>query len=453
MSIGVLKSICVDFSDESLYQYITVFSEEIYSRTIEITPLNNGEEYIIPAGTTARLEARKPDNKPILLDAKIDFTNNKIYIELTPRCIDTPGITSCQIGLYGIDNRFIASSYFYIDVYRSTLGGNGSVNNSGCYNNVVESSPEYQSFRVGLLALDKKIKESQKATDDAINAAEKAESVVDGAVSATEKAKEATSNAISATSRANVAAEKAEDALSDAEESLVIATQAAEKFKDVRIVQSEGNDSGAVISQAVVTELLSVIRDDIADLKYVEIKINSFSNDVGVAEIGSTVNNILLRWSLNKTANTLTIDGEIVTGTSNQITNAGLKTNKTYTLRAIDERDASATATTTISFYNGVLWGASAEGVYDSNFINSLSNSVLSNTKARTIKVTTNDDYIYYALPTRLGTPNFVMNNFATFFDKVGNSILRTNTSGYTESYDLWRSPNKYTGDITVIVS
>ena len=76
MSIGVLKSICVDFSNESLYQYITAFSEEIYSRTIEITPLNNGDEYVIPIGTTARLEARKPDNKPILHEAKIDFTNS-----------------------------------------------------------------------------------------------------------------------------------------------------------------------------------------------------------------------------------------------------------------------------------------------------------------------------------------------------------------------------------------
>lgn len=453
MSIDVLKSICVDFSDESLYQYITVFSEEIYSRTIEITPLNNGEEYIIPAETTARLEARKPDNKPILLDSKIDFTNNKIYIELTPKCLDTPGVTSCQIGLYGVDNRFIASSYFYIDVYRSVLGGNGSVNHNGCGNHVVESSPEYQSFRIGLLALDKEIKESQKATDDAINATKKAESVVGGAISATEEAKEATSNAIIAANRANIASENTENALSDAKESLEIATEAAEKFKDVRIVQSEGNDRGVVISQAVVTELLGAIRDDIADLKYIEIKINSFSNDINIAEMGSTVNNVLLTWSINKTAKTLTIDGETVTGSSKQITNANLKTNKTYSLKAVDERDKSATATTTIYFYNGILWGSSAEGTYNSDFINSLSKSVLSNTRARTITVTTNANYIYYALPTRLGNPSFVMNNFTTFFEKVGSSIMRTNQSGYTEAYDLWRSPNSYTGNITVIVS
>lgn len=199
MSIGVLKSICVDFSDESLYQYITVFSEEIYSRTIEITPLNNGEEYTIPAGTIARLEARKPDNKPILLDSKIDFTNNKLYIELTPKCLDTPGVTSCQIGLYGVDNRFIASSYFYIDVYRSALSGNGSVNHPGCNSNVVESSPEYQSFRVALLSVDEVQKRANaailKAENDISNAIQNMDVEIDDAVDKiAESAEEAIEN-------------------------------------------------------------------------------------------------------------------------------------------------------------------------------------------------------------------------------------------------------------------
>lgn len=210
MSIGLSKPICVDFSGDAPYEYITVFSDEIYSRTIEIIPLDNGKEYILTKDTVARLEARKPDNKPILLDARIDFVNNRIYVDLTPKCVDTPGITSCQIGLYSLDNKFIASSYFYIDVYRTTLSGNGSVN-CGCDNNVVESSPEYQSFRVALLSVD----EVQKRANMAI-----------------EQINENTENANQATASANEAAERANTEAKNAENATLKASSTEEKVSE-----------------------------------------------------------------------------------------------------------------------------------------------------------------------------------------------------------------------------
>ena len=207
MSLGVLKSIDVDFSESSTYQYVTIFSDEIYSRTIEVNPLNNGAEYIIPQDTVARLEARKPDNKPIILDCEIDYSANKIYVNLTPRCTDTPGVTDCQIGLYGVDNRFIASTHFFIDVYRSALSGNGSATGCGC-GDTVECSGEYQSFRVALLSLDEVQKRATAAIDEINHNA---------------------GNANEATNRANAAADRADKVADD----LATELEQARAFNDV----------------------------------------------------------------------------------------------------------------------------------------------------------------------------------------------------------------------------
>ena len=61
--------------------------------------------------------------------------------------------------------------------------------------------------------------------------------------------------------------------------------------------------------------------------------------------MGSTVNTVVLNWTTNKTPEKLTLDGESVDKElrTKTIENAAIKANKTYTLKATDERDAEAT--------------------------------------------------------------------------------------------------------------
>lgn len=196
------------------------------------------------------------------------------------------------------------------------------------------------------------------------------------------------------------------------------------------------------------------------EIHYKPVDITSFKNDINTAELGSTVNNVTLTWTINKTPSELKLDGSIVTGTSKTLTNAGISSNKTFTLAASDERGATDSMATSITFYNRVIWGASTSGTHDSNFINALEesgSSALSNSIKRTITVNVGSrEYLYYAFPSRLATsvtPVFTVGGFGTEFDKIASAVSRTNTSGYTENYDIYRSPNPSTGSTTVVIT
>ncbi len=191
------------------------------------------------------------------------------------------------------------------------------------------------------------------------------------------------------------------------------------------------------------------------DLLYTPIQITSFGNNINTAEMGSTVNTVNLTWNYNKKPKTLTLDGSTIDAAtkSKTIESAGLKANKTYTLKATDDRNASAQKTTTISFLNGVYYGvgtATGDGI-DKAFIAGLT-KVLSGSKAREFTVNAAaGQYIYYAIPHRLGTPVFFVGGFEGGF-ALAKTFDYQNPSGYTESYDVYKSTNAGLGSTTVTV-
>ena len=92
------------------------------------------------------------------------------------------------------------------------------------------------------------------------------------------------------------------------------------------------------------------------DLNYKPIAINSFTNNKGTLEMGSTLTDINLSWSFNKTPKSAKLDNEVidVSLTSKALTGLKITTNKTWTLSATDERDKTVTKTTAVTFLNGV---------------------------------------------------------------------------------------------------
>ena len=188
------------------------------------------------------------------------------------------------------------------------------------------------------------------------------------------------------------------------------------------------------------------------EFNYKPIAINSFTNNKNTQEMGTTITDVILNWTLNKKAKTLTLDSvDIpVTDTSKTLTGQNITTNKTFTLKAVDEKNASATKTTAITFLNGVYWGA--KGVpaqYDSAFILTLTKGLQGN-KNKTFTATAGEnEYLFYALPTRYGVVTFNVGGFDGGFTKVA-TVEFTNASGYTESYDIYRSDNANLGIQTV---
>jgi hypothetical protein len=193
----------------------------------------------------------------------------------------------------------------------------------------------------------------------------------------------------------------------------------------------------------------------IEELLYKKIDLSSFYVSPSIAEKGSEVTRVELSWSVNKTPTSLTLDGLAIdkNSTSKTLNGLSLTTTKTYTLKATDEKGATDTAYAYVRFYNGVYYGvATKPNNYDSAFIKSLERS-LQSSKSNTFIVTAGaGQYIYYALPTSYGTPNFNVGGFDGGFTKVG-TIPFTNASGYTENYDIYRSENANLGYTTVKVS
>ena len=191
-------------------------------------------------------------------------------------------------------------------------------------------------------------------------------------------------------------------------------------------------------------------------LLYKKIEITSFGNNVNQVEMGSTVTSVTLNWNYNKTPKTLTLDDQRldVSLKTTTLSELNLTQNKTFTLKATDEKNATATRTTGVTFLNGAYTGVGtvdADGVTN-EFIQSLTKTLASG-KGKTFTVNAAEgQYIYYSFPARFGTPSFRVGGFEGGFELL-KTFDYTNKSGYTESYVVWRSSNASLGNTTVVVA
>lgn len=213
-----------------------------------------------------------------------------------------------------------------------------------------------------------------------------------------------------------------------------------------------------VLDYAGLDFMLQQIKKDFVtrdEFEYVPIAITSFTNNKNIVEMGTKITDVILNWALNKDPKAMTINNESITPlTARTKTYSGqnITTNKTYTLKVTDEKDATATKTTSISFVNGVYWGAKeAPESYDSAFVLGLSKGLQGN-KNKTFTVNAAaGQHIFYALPSRYGSCVFNVGGFDGGFTKVS-TIEFTNASGYKENYDIYKSVNAGLGNTTVTV-
>lgn len=193
-------------------------------------------------------------------------------------------------------------------------------------------------------------------------------------------------------------------------------------------------------SKADKTETADIVRR-LEALEYKDIKINSFTAAPSVAERGSSVN-VNLTWNLNKAAAATYINGAEVTGTSKQFQN--VTTTTAYVL-SVNDGKTSDSKSASITFANNIYYGAAK----DLESVASLT-KVLSENTARTITVDAGtDEYIIYAIPARLGTVLFYVSGFEGGFEEpVAMNIA--NASGYSESYNVYRSTRSSLGNTTI---
>lgn len=227
--------------------------------------------------------------------------------------------------------------------------------------------------------------------------------------------------------------------------------------------------SGCSAGLPAVTEedndKVPVVTDGVWTLEYVEniharyngMKITQFKHNLSMIEYGDIVREVELSWALNRAAKTLTLDGEAldVSLTTKTLTglSIGYNSNKTWKLSATDNRGSTASATCAPDFSNGVYYGVAAEpAAYDSAFILGLTKELRKNNVSAFKADSGEDQYIYYAQPTRYGKCAFVTSPNVTGF-ALADTISFTNAFGYTEQYYVYKSEKANVGSVIVTVS
>lgn len=226
----------------------------------------------------------------------------------------------------------------------------------------------------------------------------------------------------------------------------------AAEFNTVRQEMAESAVSNA--TQIAYGE--GTVADALDDLLYKAIAIESFTSNVGTQEKGATVADVTLTWKLNKTPESLTLDNEPLGTSETQkvLSGQSITANKTWTLKATDDREATAQKSVTIQFLNGVYYGkgtvTTTEGV-NNEFVLGLTKK-LQASRAGTWTVNAGEgEFIYFAIPSSMGTPTFTVGGFDGGFTKL-HTFEFTNSQGHSENYDVWKSENANLGNTTVVV-
>lgn len=188
------------------------------------------------------------------------------------------------------------------------------------------------------------------------------------------------------------------------------------------------------------------------ELLYKDLVINLSANKPTTLEKGIVVNEVIFTWNYSKDIISQSFNGNALEPDLRSFTHTSeFNNNKTFSLKANDGKK-DFTKSISFSFLNGRYWGVSSSNTYDSDFILSLSKE-LSSSKSKTFTVNCGEgQYIYYCVPLSFGNCNFKVGGFDGGFNKI-DTIEFTNASGFTESYNIYKSTNSNLGNTTVVVS
>ena len=235
------------------------------------------------------------------------------------------------------------------------------------------------------------------------------------------------------------------------------AARVAQEFNTIRKEIGSGEIGGSGPCTAQGTSYgnygYETVGDALDSILYVPISISSFSNNVGTVEIGTTIREVTFSQKTNKIPTKITLDLTNIDPSVTSYVKSGLAltSNTSFTLKVEDEKGTSISKATSVNFLNGLYWGVGSNTEITNEFIRGLS-KVLTSSRVKTFTVNPGSgEYIWYCIPSRFGNPTFLVGGFEGGFDLV-TTFDFTNSSGYKESYDIYRSTNSGLGSTDVTV-
>ena len=229
-----------------------------------------------------------------------------------------------------------------------------------------------------------------------------------------------------------------------------------------------GSGEGSEIIAATASQIgyvsnkpgLDTVQKALDALLYEAPNITSFTADkaFGIRELGDKVDiPITFSWDYTSFSNidkiTLSYVPSIVPTAKSAIYSAkSITSDTTFILTITDQQGGSASELGSYSFGLAKYYGVSVEpAAYNEAFVKGLQKKIGTG-KGETITVNAAaNQYIYYCIPCKWGTPIFNVGGFDGGFDEVS-SFNITNTYGHTELYSVWRSDNYSLGKTTVAI-
>ena len=171
----------------------------------------------------------------------------------------------------------------------------------------------------------------------------------------------------------------------------------------------------------------------------------------GTFEMGTVISApITFTWTTNKniTSQTLTgctlADANVRTATYN----TNVASNKTFTL-SVSDGENSASSSISYNFLNKVFWGSASTGIYNSAFINALSNKKLASVVKGTYSFNiASGEYGFWAVPSNMTISSVWIGGFEVTVDDLG-TVSYTNAQGYTRDYRIYKTGKSGLGAIS----
>jgi hypothetical protein len=214
---------------------------------------------------------------------------------------------------------------------------------------------------------------------------------------------------------------------------------------------SRTNLGATTIGNAVFTATNAVAARQALGLQTYTLTLTNSVNDV---EIGSTVSNVTVGWTIAPTNATYAVRTLIGAGQTNSITNNGstlaltglaLTSNTTWTLTVGDGLGVTNTATTAVNFLNYMIWGRSTNTTLSNSNIETLhttgggASRAFATSRSRSFTMDGGANYIFIAYPEGFGAASFTVGGLPnTAFTLSTNSY--TNASGYVTNYLIYRT-------------
>lgn len=230
----------------------------------------------------------------------------------------------------------------------------------------------------------------------------------------------------------------------------------AVKAKDV--VMPDGtrlSDFKGGVSAEYLQEKLDEFR---ADLEYEPIEITTISVSPNVAMIGGTIDNPKVSWTLSREAVEQTVDGvaveaavrsHVVEGSYSAKAPGG---SQSIPVTVTDERGAVATKAAKMTWHNAVYYTSNWPGGTPTDAQLHAMSQKLQSGRGVTINAQAGaEEYVLYACPKRMGTPEFWANGFQGGFQWLGNTN-HINAAGYREEYSVYISNAAGLSGVTITV-